>query len=372
MTSKSDKEDINYNTPESWMVARKYASLFGDVPSSFSSTIRTLLIDQVKHEKKLTPASRFQVVRLLSGPSAKAMFYYACKTFKEDLIPDADYLTVKDLVTLFEPEDLAAIVAMIFLYRRCRKLCAQDNWQSHADALRLESEVGGHLGLKIPSIGFGTGLLIGALPHLALSAFRHHDSKNFVHYAKYLQEKNLVFDITYEVPRWQASCLQVASAMLQSLGFGLESTESFVKGLDSRFGIDDIKEDSYYRMRIARIWIHSLIDTGDQPDIPMRGAFYPLKEELADLQERIAPVKSSGPVYDWLNRTKEDISEEKTPELFRKKKKAKPENTEDSTSEAPQFPPELLEAFSEEELSKMSPEAIEALLKQMKEKSEED
>ncbi|MDC0358171.1 hypothetical protein OAO01_05085 [Oligoflexia bacterium] len=370
MSADDKSEEFEFDSPESWASAKAYAALFGDVPSSFSSTVRTLLKDHEKNDKKLAASSRFQVVRILNGPSTKAMFYFACQTFRKEQIPDKSYLAVKDLVNLFEPIDLAAIVGLIYLYKRCTMLCENVKWEDLSKAMQLESEVGGHLGSAIPSIGFGTGLLVGALPHLALCTFKRHDSSSFIHYAKFLEKNKLSFDIVYEAPRWGCTSLQVASCLLQNLGFGLEMTEAYVRGLDSRDSLENIKEDYFYRMCITRIWIESLLKTGDQPDISMRGAYYPLREELAELQKVTVPVRTTGPVYAWLEKTKDDATVEKTPMLFRKSAVAAAAVVKDEET-AVEYPPELLEAFSVEELEKMSKEELDKLVAQMKEDKED-
>ena len=59
-------------------------------------------------------------------------------------------------------------------------------------------------------------------------------------------------------------------------------------------------------------------NTGVAPDLRHRGEYYPLKEVLDRLVSQVEKVRSNGSLFRWLDKNKEDVSPEKTPQLFPK------------------------------------------------------
>jgi len=116
------KSETEINSSQSWEHAKAYADMLGDVPSSFSSIIRSLLAGQLKNQGEIGASVRYQAGRLMSGPSVKAMLYFACRTFKDEELQGRDYVTVSDMTRLYSPMDLAAIIGTIFLFRKCKKM----------------------------------------------------------------------------------------------------------------------------------------------------------------------------------------------------------------------------------------------------------
>src|SRR5690606_3282047 len=106
---------VEINTAKSWENALSYSALIGAIPSSFTSTIRSLIVDHLRNNGSLSASSLYQVSRLLRGPSTSAMLYYAAKTFREEELQRLDKIHTKALIKLFGPFDLAAIIAVIYL-----------------------------------------------------------------------------------------------------------------------------------------------------------------------------------------------------------------------------------------------------------------
>ncbi len=361
--------ELQINSPESWENAKAYAAIMGAVPASFSATIRMLVIGHLKNEDSWK--ARFQVIRLLNGPTMKSIFYHAAKTFRSKELEQNPKMGVRELVQLFKPLDLAGLLAVIYLYRRSHKIISKkESFAELSAQLCAEADIGGHLGDAIPSIGFGTGLLIGSIRYLALAPFINHDEDGYNRYLRHLKrQEGASLDLIYEASRWNCTSLQVASILLQSTGFGVEVAQGVVNGLDPRLTIHDVPDKDQYRVKITKVWIDSLKTTGEQPNLKMRGEFYPLKDALDLLQAQSSEIRSSGSKYSWLTRGKDDLKEEDYPHLYPKKKEgaseAAPAAAQAQEKVPVTYPNELLEFFSEAELQQMTQAQIDEMVKQV-------
>lgn len=309
-------EEETVDTAKSWENAQAYAALLGNVPSSFSSTVRTLVNEHDKNNRELSYQVASRCERLLKGPKTRSMFYFGSLTFRESTLRGRDEVTLRDLVLLYEAFDIASMIAMIYLYRRVRHLCKEDaGWDELSNKLQKFGELGGYVGNAIPAIGLGTGMLIGSIRYIALATLLHHDNNGFNMYMKHLDSAGGEADFDFELKRWNCSSLQIASVIMQSIGYGVDIPKGIVFGLDPAVEIENIIEDAPYRIKIAEVWMHSLIDSGEQPSIPMRGNYYPLKEDYEDLKRLSSQVISSGPRFNWLEVDEDDVENATNPFL---------------------------------------------------------
>jgi hypothetical protein len=304
-----DEESSDIATETIWENARAYASLLGVVPSSFSSLVR-LLVRQGSDISSLDFKTIAQTERLLKGPTSRSMFFFCAKTFRELELDNKSDVTLRELVAMFSPFDLASLISLLYLYRRSEKLCKDDEaWASISSNISSLSEIGGYVGDAIPSIGLGTGLFVGCLREIALCTVGHHDPAGYQAYIRHLQDTKQELDLDFELQRWSTSSLQIASTLLQSMGFGVDMSEGIVFGLDPRVSIAEITDDASYRLKITRVWIDSMLETGEQPTISLRGEYYPLKEAMDRLQVVSKAVQSDGPRFSWLTADPESLGD---------------------------------------------------------------
>ena len=353
------KGTSEFSTPENWEAAQRYAALLGQIPSSFTSSIRTLLLDSQKNGDKLSPSSKFLVTRFVKGPSMRAPFLYAGLTFRPEQLPDPNKASAGELVNLFSPYEIAALLGVLYLYRRARKVCDPEEFEYLSKMLQESVEIGGHLGCTIKNIGLGIGMLSGALPFLASACFLLKDKKSFKEYRRILSKSNAVFDIDVELERWKCANVQVMSILMQSLGFGVQSANSLIMAFSSAEPLDDKQFPEPYKLRIALEWIESLKKTGKEPEVVHKGAYYPLKQDLDRLYSNVAELKKNGPKHNWLEKGKDSISAEVVAPIEVPAINGK--------IDIDTLPKEVLELFSREELEALSPEEIANLLKEASE-----
>lgn len=317
---------VEYNTVESWDFARRFAGLFGAVPSSFSSTIRGVLTDW-ERSKAISNGNRFLVLRLLKTASVKAPMYYAASTYLPEKVEDRPYIAPEDFLSIFSPVEVCSLVGLVYLYRRAKRTCAEDEWPFVAGPTQLATDLGGHIGFAIPAIGGSVGALGLGLWQLAYAAFLMHDKKGFVEHRRALKLKKINRSEEMEMERWGCCAYQIATVLAQSLGMGVQFAEVMTRGLSPDTRTNSSLDKEAYRFSIANIWIESLMTTGKIPNIAHKGEFYPSKGAVSSLEEKTAEIKSSGSPMAWLDRGKDDVTPELTPQLFSVKEQTTKEDS---------------------------------------------
>lgn len=316
MCATGDGKAMEFNTDESWEIARQYFGVLGEIPSSFRVATRTLIVDAEKNDGVATHTTSALVQRLLKGPSLKAAVYFAALTYKPEKVKGVGYISEKELMSFFRTDELAALMSLTYLYKRGKRVCDPEEWKFHSEAIQLSVDYGGVLGVAIPAIGLLLGLLAHGMRDLAVSCFLRHDKSSYKQYRRALKSKGLRFDEVAQMQTWGCTDLQVGAVFLQSLGFGIEFSNSYVLGLTPQSEAPN--GDTIGRaFSAASLWISSLAKSGNEPSGRIDTKFYPLVEPRAQLLEYAATLRSRGSLYSWLDKNKEDLSPEKTPQLFR-------------------------------------------------------
>ena len=303
--------------PESWEVALNYSGLLGVVPSSFSSVIRSLLVDQNKNRATLCPSTRFMIERLAKSRSIKAAMYYGALTFQPLRVEDEPYISERALVNLYQPAELAIIVGISYLYKRARKLCDPGQFTMITNRFQECADLGAYVGYAIPNISPFVAIITGAMPMLGLAPFLFYDRRGFIDYTRHLKHTKATLDLEYELKRWSCTSIQIAAVMMQALGLGVSTATAFSTGLTGHSGqlINETPEAIKYQT--AQVWIKSLEEGGGEPQIVHKAEFYPSKQALNTLLTRVSELREKGSPYCWLLRGSYDISPEQTPQLFK-------------------------------------------------------
>ena len=306
------------NTPESWDAARRYAAQLSTVPASFQTTIRTLSSEHVAGNKSESQASYFNVGRLVKSQSVKAALYFASRTYHAEVIQPKAFLSDRDLVNLYQPGDLAALFAVLYVYRKAQRVCTNDEWQFITKMLHDQADIAAFIGGAIPRMGLSLGLILGALRPVGFAFIAKLKEKDFREYRRYLKTKGIFSDLAEEQQRFGCTAIQVASILVQSTGFGIPFADALTRGATTFDVYDKTLEGEALAVKTLDVWLQSMINTGNAPDLRHRGEFYPLKEVLDRLLSQVERVRSNGSLFAWLDKNKDDISPEKTPQLFQK------------------------------------------------------
>lgn len=350
-------QDITFEggfTPESWDYSRAFAGSLGALPSSFTSVIRLLMSDYDKDSTSLSQYGKFFSGRLLRSPSIQAPYYYAIKFLKPQFLPPEDKpFDVPDFLDSFNGYEHAALFAIIFVHRHCIPLCDPNQFAKVTEKLERDTTISWLIGNAIPAVGGGAGLLLGSFRILGWLPFLKHDPEGFEEYTTYLKNNKLAIDIDYEFQRWQCNSLQVAVMLGQQLGFGIRHVIPLMKAITTVSPLLT-SEDKEREFRVIDVWMDSVVKRRSAPAIPLPPKYYPNRTELDFLLRR------SGDVLDkkdclWLSRTKADLSEEKTPQLFINTPTSRPPEDEG-------FPAEVAEQVGEDAINELSNKLIKDFL----------
>ena len=300
-------------TPESWEVAINYSALLGTPPSSFSSAIRSLLLDEERNKGQLSPGVRAAVLRLMNSPSMRVSVHFAALELFPQKFAGQSELRSEALIAPFRPFELATLLGLVYLFRRARKLADPEEWALVQSGMVRAVELGALVGIAIPKIGFATGMFAGGLHTLALITFHLHDRKGFKEYRRHLKSKALFFDGNYEMQRWGCTSPQVGGLLIQNLGFGMTLARAFAHSLIHRSSMASggarasEVTDSHRGFLVAFDWIDSLAKTGQPAETVHDARYYPLQAAREQLLSSVQQLTTGAARVSWLAATKEDL-----------------------------------------------------------------
>ena len=218
-------------------------------------------------------------------------------------------------LSLYKPEELAAIIAMILLKKRAKRICHAEEWSYIFSALQNSIDIGAMLGKTIPAVGIYNGVMMGGLRPLAWSTFVKRDLKGFKNYRRHLKQNQLSYDLHLEQKTWGCIHPQIASIISQSYGFGSEFAEGvFISASSSTEGADN---PLTMALRVADLWIGSLFARGSPPEESVGDQFVIRDDQLESFVSAVSEIQGREDTSDWwLSRSSSDISPEKTPILY--------------------------------------------------------
>lgn len=289
----SEVEDI-----QQWQSAQAYVNLLGEIPSSFTIAARALKTDSENGHKKMGEQTWFQISRLLKSSTIDAVLNGFIKTYKP-FIPQIS--SAEELAKSIPPLDLAGIIATLFYHKRIKKLVDNEEWSYILPFLSRDVDIAVAVGLTIPNLGVAKSLMVIGGRYLALGPFQMHDKKGFTEYRRYLKGRSFVFDPSWEVSRWGCHTGHISSTMYQNFGLGIPAVDGLATG--SAYSLDQApKEKVEYPIWLISVWIKSLVDTGKQPDMPHKPAYFPDQEMVDLLENFVNPMRSStSGISKWLD-----------------------------------------------------------------------
>ena len=271
----------------------------------FSVAIRSLKSDYDRGGITYSPASRFLTERLLNIPSVHAPVHYATLTFYSANYAGKQFISTTEFTQVYKPIDVAAIFAMLYVYRRLKKLAPPEEWNFISRFVSEQVEISGHFGAAIPDVGLGNAILCGGIRAMAFASFAIKDLKQFKEYRRYLRTHPTLYDREYERRLWQCDHLDVATLLMQRLGFGLEMARSFYDAVsDKKFEEDEIT-GQISRFQACADSLEALSKSAS-----------PSRDELVDgshdekaistLLEEVQAIKKGGSQFSWLDKGKAD------------------------------------------------------------------
>jgi hypothetical protein len=297
------------SSPESWEYARGYAGVFGTIPSSFTSVIRTLMNEHSAGLAQTAGNSKYFVVRLLKSPSLAAPFYFAAEIFNPAILEKEGPTSADQLIKGFTPFEIASVLGLVYLVRRGQGLCDPNELKNIFDPMIPKTNIAFAIGRTIPAIGVGTALLEATMIPIAVAAFAKHDAKGFKEYRRDVQKQfSGSWNVDLEVSRWGCNHLQIGSVLLQSLGFGITRANAFVNAVSHKSDLGTLEEINLCRdFRMAAVWREAIATTYSAPTIPLPPKYYPTKASQDAAVATIKAVQEDSEASRWLLKGKNDL-----------------------------------------------------------------
>lgn len=348
--------------PITWECAQEHVNSLPRIPPVFTLAVRALMADHYKGGQTLSPASAFLVNRLMRSPTMKAILYYSALTFHVDEIDNCPYLSSADLIRLYQPGDLAAIIGVSCLYRTLvRQLTPNSSAQGLAalcNRAAKYNDIGGYIGYAIPAIGAGRAILAAASVPLAHALLYKLNEEKAELYAQTLYMDNSPVDTDIEVKNFGCTSYELASCLLMKVGFGLPWMNGLMTSLTSPALASSAQGEATH-FSYALYWLDVLWRTGTGPTEKVAAVYYPGQKELYRLLFKTAQTLEMGSKYTWADKGKNDISPQLTPQLYQEYLVEAADPTELKDFCDKHISSELLEGISEEDYQSLSNKPIE-------------
>ena len=312
---------MDENAEKSVRIADQHARLLGNVSALFSSCIRT--IREAERSKDANP--NLDISGLTQGaaltlvnmsPTLKALFYFAATHFYPEAVQKLLKPSIRDILKLFDSAEIAGILGVSYLFRRLEKLCDEDELERLMPNLLTHMEIGGIVGETLNYVGSGYGMLGGAVRYIALGTFIIGHVEEFKKYRRKVSANDQLFDVHEEERLWGCNHLQVASLLVQSLGYGVPAGFGLVLAEAEGSPLDLVEDrasnDEVRCWRAAMVWTEALHRSGEPPPgfDDQKSEMYLESDSVRVLTETVAPIRKHGSNFQWLLRRRSDVPEE--------------------------------------------------------------
>ena len=296
-------------SPESWEYARGYAGVFGTVPSSFTSVIRSLIGEHTAGLTQTTGNNKYFVLRLLKSPSLLAPLYFASEIYNPSVLVEGGVTPPDQLIKGFTPFELACMLGLVYIVRKAQGLVDADELKNIIDPMIPDANVAFAMGRTITAVGVGTALFEATIIPLAVCAFAKHDLKGFKEYRREVTKVHKGrWNADLELARWGCNHIQIASVLIQTLGFGITRSNAFVNALSSKTELGTLEEVNLARdFKMAAIWREAISTTFKAPVVPLPPKYYPTKAAQDSAVAIIKEVLGDAEASRWLLKGKDDL-----------------------------------------------------------------
>lgn len=314
----TDKSDLSFE--ESWVVAEKgFHVAVGAVLPLYTATIRAIRnapsILQCSEEariKKFCIEAAMMPVRV--SPTMKTAYYWAAEEIYPEQLEAAAPIDLSKLLHLFSPGDLAAILALTYVYRSVKKRCDENEFMMLMPRLSMFLELGDLIGGHLPLVGSGCGMLAGGMRVLGLAAQAVRNPANMKKLRKRLEREGKIFSAEAEMELFGCTHMQIVSSMVSALGFGVAPRLAFGVQIP-RFGgnFDAAVEecnDEILAWRLVIRCVESLFSSGTLPkDLSEREVGLFSTKKLKELERNATGIVSRGDGFRWVRRPSDELND---------------------------------------------------------------
>lgn len=194
--------------------------------SFFSTAIRSVKLEYLRSLKNnWNPEKVWESCGFLIGvsPTVKTALYHAAVAFYPDELKKISTLTPKNLTLLFNPDDLCAIIGLVYTHRSLKKHFDPTGWRRVEEDAFTAMLIASAVGETVQHMSRGDAMLQGGLRVLAQAALNTFgkDLPPVTKTPLAAKTRNKQSSPEQrEVARYGCSHLQVTAQIAQTLGFG--------------------------------------------------------------------------------------------------------------------------------------------------------
>lgn len=286
---------------QSWAIARSKVEQLGSVPSSFSALLRRLRLDMQTPGQQLSPIGKYELERLLRGPSILSPLVYAAIEFHPEKISDVKNLS-KAVTQAFSLEELCALIGILYLTRQVKKRISEQEWGFICEILVPYTTMAGHLG-AYTSIGFERALSAVAFSVLGMALFQPSSPKEYATYRRVLKKNSCYFDRQEELNCFGSSSREMCSLLSQTITFSSAMASEFLAGPTAEPG-----KRPTTNIQALNVWISSLVKDQSAPKVAMDAKWYPTQQRVGIIESMAQKVKlGSSPTATWIIKSANDL-----------------------------------------------------------------
>ncbi len=224
MGDESGDSTKDYNSPESWAIARTYSTLLTPVPYSVASGVAALWAEHSRQQENpgspISP-SVYSALRLFAqSTKLKLPIYFAATTLYPEKVSELqEDDAVKSMLHILGPGLFAAFLSLVFLHRRLNKIMEPEAWANMSKEMVLNMELGFLIGSAVPRLGPAGGTIAAGIRYTAFCTMMLRTPDQF---KKYRVAKKRQLDIDYEHSVWGCDHSQISAYTLKELGLSLD------------------------------------------------------------------------------------------------------------------------------------------------------
>jgi hypothetical protein len=209
---------------ESWDIAKAQSVVLGPPNGLVSDVIRSISNAKTNATSRESDSFRLfahqsaSFLVKVSPTLASALFFAAQEYYPAQLFAIRP-LTKAKLISLFDPDELLAVITSTYFARTCRRVISEGIWVANQEKIVAHSFIGGLIGRHSPEIGLGCGLIIGFLDYISFLAQASVKIDSFEKIQERLRLEQKIFDTDVELELLSCSHRQVAYALATWSGF---------------------------------------------------------------------------------------------------------------------------------------------------------
>ena len=228
----AEKED-SLNKDYSWDLSKQLVGRLGNFNDLLAQAAWSLnRTGRNSDSDEVDSTCTFLMRSLLYTPDIRSKFYHAWLTLDENSSNDNPEVSGEELISSFKRGEHAAIVSVIYLYHKARKVFQGDYSLDVDKEIQEFCEAGMLVGKSLSNVGVADCMLVVTIRYIAFSLFGCLGPNKFGDYYGGLKKERKLFDIKKEGELFNCNHAQIGSLILQKLGFDVRKTHSIFVALN--------------------------------------------------------------------------------------------------------------------------------------------